>query len=189
MDSLSLAERSELLRIARASLEMVVRGRPVRVAEPEAEFERLLRPKGAFVTLRREGMLRGCIGYVEPVKPLYQAVCELAEAAALRDYRFHPVQPEELPKITIEITVLSPLERVDDPSQIEVGRDGILIRAGPYQGLLLPQVAVEEGWDRKTFLEHTCLKAGLPPNAWQHGAEIYRFTGEVFSEPAEAESE
>lgn len=185
MDSLSVAERRGLLRIARSTIEQVVRGRPARVVKPGKGMERLLTSKGVFVTLKREGVLRGCIGYVESVKPLYRAVVELAEAAALRDPRFYPVQPEELPKIKIEITVLSPLERVDDPSQIEVGRHGLLIRAGPYQGLLLPQVPVEEGWDRKAFLEQACRKAGLPPDAWQHGAEIYRFTGEIFSEEPE----
>ncbi len=115
----------------------------------------------AFVTLKKAGQLRGCIGYIEPHAPLIEAVADNAQSAALRDPRFAPVTPEELPDISIEVSALTPLEPVADVEEIEIGRHGLVISQGPNHGLLLPQVPVEWGWDREEFLEHTCLKAGL----------------------------
>jgi AmmeMemoRadiSam system protein A len=135
-------------------------------------------PAAAFVTLKRGRSLRGCIGYVEAVKPLAEAVAHCAVSAATADPRFSPVEPAELSDLTVEISVLSPLSPVRDPAEIRPGRDGLLVRRGARQGLLLPQVAVELGWDGPTFLEQTCRKAGLPLDAWRRGAEIWRFTVE-----------
>ncbi len=170
-----------LLELARQALEEAVRSHRQSAAEepPGALREK----RGAFVTLRKGGHLRGCIGYFEAAKPLYLIVRECAVAAALRDPRFDPLSPEELPKLRLEISVLSPLTD-SPPDQIEVGRHGLLVSRGFQRGLLLPQVAVEWKWDRKRFLEETCLKAGLPPDAWQHGARIQVFTAQVFSEPS-----
>ncbi len=141
-------------------------------------------PDGAFVTLRRreDHALRGCIGYVEAVRPLRQAVPELAVSAATRDGRFEPVAPEEVGGLTIEVSVLSPLQPVGDPAEIEVGVHGLVVRQDGRSGLLLPQVATEQGWDRSTFLAQTCRKARLPEDAWRAGADVLRFTAQVFSE-------
>lgn len=178
---LSDEDKRTLLAIARRTVERVTRG------EPPPEFHvksgKLLERRGAFVTLKENGELRGCIGYIEGVKPLWEAVRDMAKAAALEDPRFPPVRPEEVPKLEIEISVLTPLWRVRDVKDIVIGRDGLIIRKGWRQGLLLPQVATEYGWDVKTFLEHTCLKAGLPREAWKDpDAEIWAFSAEVFSE-------
>lgn len=176
-------ERAALLELARASLEgAVLRQRPGRSVPPS---ERLSQPRGAFVTLTLGGELRGCIGYIRAVKPLWTAVAEMAVQAGLHDPRFMPVTQAELPSLEYEISVLTPMERVEQPEQIEVGRDGLMIVKGMYSGLLLPQVATEYGWDRETFLEQTCLKAGLSPQAWRQGADIYRFSATVFSERSE----
>ncbi len=142
----------------------------------------LLEPRGAFVTLRRDGELRGCIGYIEAVCPLWETVETCAESAALRDFRFSPVRPEELSSLHIEISVLSPLESIDDPERIQVGQHGIVMSSGGRRGLLLPQVATEYRWDREQFLQHTCQKAGLPADAWKHGAKIEIFSADVFGE-------
>ena len=140
-------------------------------------------PMGIFVTLHKTGELRGCIGYIEGVKPLGDAIIEMSEAAATRDPRFAPVTEDELAEIDLEISLLSPLEKIDDPEQIEIGKHGLVIKRGFSKGLLLPQVATENNWDRKTFLEHLCLKANLPSDAWQLGdTEISIFSAEVFSE-------
>ncbi|MCK4298893.1 MAG: TIGR00296 family protein, partial [Planctomycetes bacterium] len=126
---------------------------------------------------------RGCIGRIVGDMPLYKTIIEYAVHAALRDPRFPPVTRSELPDLHIEISVMTPLERVTDVSDIQVGRDGLLIKVGYNQGLLLPQVAAEYGWDRDTFLAHTCRKAGLPLDAWKSPpAEIYRFSAQVFGE-------
>jgi len=139
--------------------------------------------RGAFVTLKIGGELRGCIGYIIPVKPLYQTVRDVAESAALKDPRFSPVSARELPELEFEISALSPIRTVSNVDEIVVGRDGIIIKRGFYQGLLLPQVATEYGWSREEFLQHTCLKAGLPKDAWkQVGTDISVFSAEVFGE-------
>jgi len=143
----------------------------------------LLEPRGAFVTLKKAGQLRGCIGYIEPRVSLIEAVANNAQSAALRDPRFTPVTPQELADISIEISALTPLEPVADVEDIEVGRHGLVISRGPHRGLLLPQVPVEWGWDREEFLQQTCHKAGLPPEAWkQNDTELLSFEAEVFSE-------
>jgi len=172
-------ERRLLHHIARRAIEDVARGKPVPGFKVESGI--LMEKRGAFVTLKKRGQLRGCIGYIKGIKPLYRAVAEMAVAAAFNDPRFTPVTEAELPDLEIEISVLTPLKRVDDVGQIQVGRDGIYIKRGNYAGLLLPQVATEYGWDRETFLERTCLKAGLPKDAWKdENTRIYVFSAEVF---------
>jgi uncharacterized protein (TIGR00296 family) len=174
-------EKRELLKIARTTLEKHIRGEKIPEFLPKTQ--RLKEKRGVFVTLKKHGELRGCIGYVEGIKPTYEAVKENAINASTNDPRFPPVRPEELKDIDIEITVMTPLEKITDPQKIEVGKHGILIRRGWNQGLLLPQVATEYGWNREEFLAHTCMKAGLPVNAWKEkGTEIYIFSGEVFGE-------
>lgn len=178
---LNSEEKKELLKIARTTLEKHIRKEKIPEFKPSSE--KLKEKRGVFVTLKKHGELRGCIGYVEGIKPTYEAVKENAINASTNDPRFPPVRPEELKDIDIEITVMTPLERIIDPKVIEVGKHGILIRKGWNQGLLLPQVATEYGWNREEFLAHTCLKAGLPINAWKEkGTEIYIFSGEVFGE-------
>lgn len=142
---------------------------------------KLKEPSGAFVTIYKDGELRGCIGQVVARKPLIEAVAEMAEAAALQDPRFTPVRSDELKDLKIEISVLTPLEKVDSPDQIEVGKHGIIIKRGNAMGLLLPQVATEYGWDRTSFIENTCLKAGLPRDTWKDKeTEIFIFSADVF---------
>ncbi|MCP4705172.1 MAG: AmmeMemoRadiSam system protein B [candidate division Zixibacteria bacterium] len=141
----------------------------------------LLEKRGAFVTLKIDGNLRGCIGLVRAAKPIYEAVREMALAAAFEDPRFAPVTKDEFPKVEVEISVLSQLAKVHDLNEIKVGRDGLMIRLDFHSGLLLPQVASENDWDRTTFLEQTCLKAGLPKNSYKDKiAEIYRFSADIF---------
>jgi AmmeMemoRadiSam system protein A len=176
---LSEAEQQTLLRLARRAVEEAVRHAGRLEMDPPAGL--LGEKRGAFVTLFKGKRLRGCIGYIEGLKPLYQTVCECAQAAALHDPRFDPVSPSELPALKLEISVLTPLEDIL-PDQIEVGQHGLLISRGFQRGVLLPQVAVEWKWNRRQFLEETCLKAGLPADAWQHGARIQAFTAQVFGE-------
>ncbi len=145
------------------------------------ESQKLNEKRGCFVTIKQHGELRGCIGYVLPVKPLYQAIREMAVEAALHDPRFSPVTQDELPDLKLEISVLSELQRVHSIDEIQVGRDGLYIKHKAQSGLLLPQVAVEEKWDKLRFLEQTCWKAGLPKNAWEE-AEIYKFQAEIFGD-------
>lgn len=180
-ERLNSEERESLLAIARRSIEMYL----CTGARPEVKplTERLKRKQGVFVTLHKRSELRGCIGYVEGIKPLYLAVQDMAISAATEDPRFPPVTPAELPDIDIEITVLSPLKKIDSPDSVVVGKHGLIVRKGFYSGLLLPQVPVEQNWNREQFLAHTCLKAGLPPDAYQDPkTELYVFTGEVFGE-------
>jgi AmmeMemoRadiSam system protein A len=133
------------------------------------------------VTLHKQGRLRGCIGQIHARQPLVRTVAEMAVAAAFEDPRFPPLRREELRDIDIEISVLTPLRRITDVGEIQVGTHGIYLRRGAYSGLLLPQVATEWGWDRNTFLEHTCEKAHLPKDAWKDKkAEIYIFSADVF---------
>ena len=139
--------------------------------------------RGAFVTLKKRGHLRGCIGYIKPVKPLAETVQEMAVAAAFHDPRFPSLKPDEIRDLTFEISVLSPLKRIKDIQEIEVGRHGIYIVRGYNAGLLLPQVAAEYGWDRETFLKETCYKAGLPMQAWKdEETEIYIFSADYFGD-------
>jgi AmmeMemoRadiSam system protein A len=137
---------------------------------------------GAFVTLKRGGRLRGCIGTLECRRPLPEEVARVAVSAALEDPRFAPLTAAELEGLDVEVSVLGPLERIDprDPGAFEIGRHGLVVEQGYRRGLLLPQVATEWGWDRDEFLSQTCVKAGLPPDAWRRGATVYRFAGDVF---------
>ena len=180
---LAKSQRHQLLRIARSSIEAELDGRAHEI-DPAVVDHDLSRPAGAFVSLHTAGRsLRGCIGSIFPVAPLIHAVASNAANAAFRDPRFHPLRREELAAIQVEISVMSPIEPVRSIDEIVVGRDGLIIRQGALAGLLLPQVATEYNWDRDTFLRHTCLKAGLPPDAWRSAAcRIERFSAEVFGE-------
>jgi len=172
-------EKKTLRHIARTVVENKARGKPV----PEFKIESpiLTENRGAFVTIHKRGQLRGCIGYIEGHGPLHKTVEDMAEAAAFRDPRFTPVRENELPELEFEISVLTPLRRIKDMDEIQVGKHGIYIKKGWFSGLLLPQVATEYGWDRQTFLEHTCQKAGLPLNAWKEkDTEIYIFSADIF---------
>jgi AmmeMemoRadiSam system protein A len=176
-------QRTTLLRIARQSIEAALGGQAIKLDEGAFD-ETLRRPAGAFVTLRtRSGDLRGCIGSIVAVEALYKAVVTSAVSAACRDPRFLPVAPAELPQLELEISVMGPIEEVTNVDDIVCGRDGLIIRRGRSAGLLLPQVATEFGWDRGTFLEQTCVKAGLPRTAWRAGdCRIEKFSAEVFGE-------
>ena len=178
---LNKEQKAFLLRIARMSVESAVHGRwgdPPQTDDPD-----LIEKRGAFVTLKKHGELRGCIGYVIPIKPLYITVWEVAKEAALNDPRFPPVTEEELPFLTYEVSALSPLYKVSSLDEIKIGRDGLLMKKGLYSGLLLPQVPVEEGWNLTEFLAYTCLKAGLSPDCYKDPlVEIYRFEAEVFGD-------
>ncbi len=143
---------------------------------------RLKETRGGFVTLHVDGDLRGCVGYPLPVKPLDETIIEMAVAAASQDTRFEPLRPDEMGRLRIDVSVLGLPEPVADPAEVEVGRHGIIVTKGFRRGLLLPQVPVEHGWDRETYLDHGCLKAGLPRDAWRKGAKIEVFTAQVFSE-------
>lgn len=145
-----------------------------------AASEHLSEPRGAFTTLYLRGKLRGCVGYPMAILPLYRTAVETARAAAFEDPRFAPITLEEAHELRISLSVLSAMQPIV-PDEVEVGRHGLLISHAGHRGLLLPQVAVEHGWDRVTFLEQTCLKAGLPPDAWRE-ARIEAFTAEVFGD-------
>jgi len=177
---LSDKDKAFLLKMAKETIECKVRG--IKCPEYKITSEVLRENRGAFVTIKKQGMLRGCIGYIQAVKPLYQTIQEMAEAAALKDTRFNPVTEKELNELEIELSVLTPLKRISDANQIQVGTHGILIRKGYYSGLLLPQVATENNWDRKTFLEQTCFKAGIyDKDCWKEkDTEIYIFSAEIF---------
>jgi len=179
--SLGEKEQKALLQVARRTLEAHVTGRPV--PRPHAGSEKLLQKRGLFVTLEKRGELRGCIGYIKPVLPLADAVAEMTVSASSRDPRFPPVTQQELADIHIEISVLSPMRRIDDTRDVRVGLDGLFIVKGGASGLLLPQVATQQRWDKEEFLRQTCIKAGLPPNAWREKeTETYAFTAQIFSE-------
>jgi AmmeMemoRadiSam system protein A len=174
-------QRKTLHEVARQSIESALAGHRLEVSEGGID-EPLRRPAGAFVTLRtRGGDLRGCIGSIVAREPLIRAVVSSAINAAFRDPRFDPVTAEEWPGLEIEISVMGPIEPVSDVQDIVPGRDGLIVTRGGRSGLLLPQVATEYGWDRETFLDHTCMKAGLPQGAWrQPGTRIEKFSAEVF---------
>jgi uncharacterized protein len=182
---LSHQDRSALVATARRALEMAVTRKTIDISPPQTEA--LLRPAGAFVTIRRKGELRGCIGLVEPEYPLWETVIRAAVSAGTQDFRFSPLRPDELALVRLELSVLSPLEEVKDLAGIQVGIHGLEVEWRGRRGLLLPQVAREYRWDREQFLGYTCEKAGLPHDAWQQGATIYRFTAEVFGEEEEPE--
>ncbi len=173
--------RERLLRLAREAIGAALGRGPAPAAG--ARPPPLCESRGVFVTLTEGGNLRGCIGQVRPGQPLAQAVQQLAVSAATRDPRFPPVSPDDLPQIRIEISILSPPRRMVRPEDLLVGTHGLIIRRPGGLGLLLPQVAVEHGWDRRTFLCQTCVKAGLPDDAWLSAeAEVSTFTTERFGE-------
>jgi len=171
-------ERSQLLLLAHDSISSALEHREISLDPPTPHLAEL---RGAFTSLHLRGELRGCVGYVLPTCPVYRAVAETARAAAFDDNRFPPVTQEEASQLEIELSILSPAREVR-AEEIEVGRHGLLVSWHSRRGLLLPQVAVEHAWDRTTFLEQTCRKAGLPSDAWQEGATIEVFTAEVFGE-------
>ena len=181
---LDASQRKELLGIARRAVDRYLRAGEI--PSEEGARGKLAAPGAAFVTLTKNGRLRGCIGYTEAVAPLFKVVQECAVAAATEDPRFPPVSPNELPSLRVEVSVLTPMVSIR-PEEVEVGRHGLMVTQGKLRGLLLPQVPVEWGWDRETFLEQTCVKAGLPPTAWRHGATLRAFTAEVFGEGKTAE--
>ena len=173
-------ERRGLLRLAREAMRVYLESGELldpSAAAPEEDWA-----GGVFVTLRRDRGLRGCIGWIRADAPLRRAVVRCAVASATDDPRFDPVGLEELPRLSIEISVLSAPVPLSSPAEIRVGRDGLIIEKSGHRGLLLPQVAVEQGWDRDTFLEEVCRKAGLRTDDWRQGANLQRFTAEVFGE-------
>jgi AmmeMemoRadiSam system protein A len=179
--NLTKSDKDLLLRVARNAIEAHLKGESASL--PESVSPALCEHRGAFVSLHKQGRLRGCIGYLEAVKPLVTTIQEMAAAAAFHDPRFPPLKAEELGDLEVEISVLTPMRRVFQPEEIEVGKHGLYIERSLARGLLLPQVATQYGWDRQTFLEQTCGKAGLPPNAWQDpNSRIYVFSAEIFSE-------
>lgn len=180
MSRLSNEDRLTLLELARRVIVTVVAERRIPDIPRHTGFLSL--PAGAFVTLHRSGQLRGCVGQVENPGPLIDTVARAAINAALHDTRFTPVEAEELRSLEIEISVLSPLEPIA-PEAVVPGCHGLVVIRGEYRGVLLPQVAAGRGWSAQRFLEETCAKAGLPPDAWKlPPTQIYGFTAEVFSE-------
>ena len=174
----SAEERGILLRLAHESILSALDRREIRLDPPTPH---LAEPRGAFTSVYWHDALRGCVGYVLPVSSVYSTVAETARAAAFEDTRFQPVTREEAHELQVELSILSP-PRPILAEAVEIGRHGLLISMRGSRGLLLPQVPVEHGWDRTTFLEQTCRKAGLPLNAWQKGAVIEAFTAEVFGD-------
>lgn len=176
---LTVNEKRYLLELVQAVIKARLEGRKMPDDVPESQV--LKEKRGAFVTLKKNGLLRGCIGYIEAFKPLYLTIREMALAAAFNDPRFPELQLEEWSAIEFEISVLTPLREIDDPDIIEVGKHGLLLRNGAASGLLLPQVPVEYGWNREEFLAHTCNKAGLAADCWRRsGTRLYIFSAEIF---------
>lgn len=182
----SAEQRRILLGIAHEAIASRIAGKPLAkmplATASAGVWAALEQPRGVFTTLYLHGELRGCVGYAAAIRPLVQAVAETACAAAFEDSRFWPVSVEEAPKLKISLSVLSQLFPID-ATQIEVGQHGLIISDGMRRGLLLPQVPVEHGWDRETFLEETCRKAGLPTDAWKKKSTmIEAFVAEVFGD-------
>ena len=175
-----------LVEIARAAVTEAASGggNERLVAAEAADFPEA---SGAFVTLKRNGRLRGCIGTLECRRSLAEEVARVARSAAREDPRFEPLRASELQGLDVEVSVLGPLEAIDplDPNAFEIGRHGLVVEQGTRRGLLLPQVATEWNWDRETFLAQTCLKAGLPPDAWRKGTNVYRFAAEAFGDESD----
>jgi len=173
--------QQKLLHMARETIGSYIRTNTIptfEVSEPE-----LLEKCGAFVTIKRHHQLRGCIGYIEGIKPLWETIVDMAVAASTEDPRFQPMTVAELHDFDLEISVMTPLRKIETPEDVIVGTHGILLRRGYRSGLLLPQVATEYGWNRETFLAHTCQKAGLPMDAWRDPqTAIYVFSAQVFHE-------
>ena len=182
---LTLEEGRTAVRLARKAIEPYLAERPVIQDRLSGVFEQ---KSGVFTTLTKHGELRGCIGFPYPIKRLDEAIIESAIAAATEDPRFPPVTLEEMDEIIVEVTVLTPPEKINAkpielPKHVEIGKHGLMVKRGFYSGLLLPQVAVEYGFDAEEFLSQTCMKAGLPPDCWlMEGTEVYRFEGQIFKE-------
>lgn len=177
------ADRVFLLALARDTIAALAAGRPAPAVLPAP----ILAHTGAvFVTLHKGGALRGCIGHLGWDEPFADTIPRCAIAASSDDPRFPAVTADEVPQLTIEISVLSPLEPIQGPADVEAGRHGLVVEQGWRRGLLLPQVATEWRWDAETFLTQTCHKAGLPLDAWKRGATLFRFEAEVFSEDQSA---
>jgi AmmeMemoRadiSam system protein A len=171
-------ERTLLLRLAHDAIVSALERREIPLDPPT---DHLAEPRGAFTSLYLRGELRGCVGYVLPVSPVYRAVADTARAAAFEDTRFHPVTLPEARELEVELSILSPPLPIAAEA-VEIGRHGLLISMAGHRGLLLPQVPTEHHWDRITFLDQTCRKAGLPLDAWKNGATIEAFTAEIFGE-------
>ncbi|OHD63049.1 MAG: hypothetical protein A2176_09400 [Spirochaetes bacterium RBG_13_51_14] len=172
-----------LLKAARDNIRSWLdKGKGIRIFPTDAP-KNCMATRGVFVTIKSRGDLRGCVGYPTGIKPIILAVLDNSYNAAFKDPRFEPLTAAELNQITIEISVLTEPVRMRSVEEIQAGRDGIIIERGMNRGLLLPQVAVEQGWDRSTFLGHACMKAGLPPGAWKDGeTKIFRFQAVIFGE-------
>lgn len=182
-ENLQKQEKETLLKLARKTLTEYLENNKNPKLDDFKITEGLKKKQGVFVTLKIDDMLRGCIGYVVGIKPLYEGVIENTINAAVNDPRFTPVQKNEVDKIDIEISAMTPLEKIDNPNIVEVGKHGLVIKKGFSSGLLLPQVAPEQGWNREEFLSNTCRKAGLPGDCWKEkDTEIYIFSAEVFGE-------
>jgi AmmeMemoRadiSam system protein A len=177
---LTLDQKIDLLRIARESIyHFVSRGR---APASEVEDDRLTVPQGVFVSLHINDRLRGCIGTLTGDGPLHATVCDMAVSAASNDPRFAPLRMDEVPRIDIELSILGPLQTVS-PKEVEVGAHGLFVTMGRTRGTLLPQVATQFSWSREEFLSQTCVKAGMPPEAWKDSeCHIAAFTAEVFAE-------
>jgi AmmeMemoRadiSam system protein A len=178
---LSIDQQKYLLALARDAVSFAVKQGRKLTRDADTVDAVLREPLGAFVTLTKQGELRGCIGYTEPFFPLYETIIRAGTAAAMQDPRFMPVTVSELAELQIEISVLSPLSRAT-ADEVVVGTHGLVIEQGHARGLLLPQVPLEWGWQHDEFLAHTCQKAGLPPDAWRNNATIYTFPADVFSD-------
>jgi AmmeMemoRadiSam system protein A len=177
------AQQRWLVEIARAAVTEAITGQPASTAPPDT-LDELAGASGAFVTLKRDGQLRGCIGTLECRLPLAVEIARVAVSAAREDPRFDPLRAAELDDLDVEVSILGPLEVIDplDLGAFEIGRHGLVVEQGQRRGLLLPQVATEWGWDRLEFLSHTCAKAGLPADSWRRGAKVYRFAAIVFGD-------
>lgn len=174
-------EKEILFQNAHKAIQSAVKNEPVPVAESSSDLLNSL--TGAYVTIYKFGELRGCVGSVEPKKPLLQTIIDSAYDAAINDPRFNPIKIEELEDLSIEISIISNLKQMKDISEIEVGIHGLMIQQGEKIGLLLPQMASDYNWDRETFLNQTARKAGLPYNVWKkEDVKIYIFTAEIINE-------
>ena len=173
------SDRDRLLALAHTALDAYVRGEKTPAPDPDL----VVAGSGAFVSVHAEHRLRGCLGTLDAAANLTPAIVRLAQDVAHLDYRFPPIVADELPGLSIELSIMTTPELVKDPASIVIGRDGLIVEQGRQRGLLLPQVATDHGWDRETFLAQTCVKAGLPSDAWRRGATVWRFSAEVFGEP------
>jgi AmmeMemoRadiSam system protein A len=171
-------ERKQLLALAHEAILSAIEHREIPQTAPSVRFAA---PRGAFTTIYLHKNLRGCVGYAFPIAPLYRTIIETARGAAFEDTRFLPVTLAEAQQLEVSLSILSPLKAVR-AQEVEIGTHGVLISQHGRRGLLLPQVPLEHGWDRNTFLEETCRKAGLPLDGWRTGAKIEVFTAEIFGD-------